>query len=115
MSTYIQPGQTVTLTAPGGGVVTGVAYQVGQLFVVSQTTAAAAASFEGTLVGVHVLPKDNAQAWTEGASLYWDAGGAEISTTATGKQLIGVAAVVAGSSDTTGSILLLPSGRPDEA
>ena len=115
MSTFIQPGMTVTLTAPGAGVTVGVAVQIGQLFVVAQSTATVGVAFEGTLVGVHTLPKDNTQAWTEGATLYWDASGAELSTTATGKQLVGVAAVAAGSADTTGSILLLPSGRADEA
>lgn len=70
---YVQEGKTLTLTAPAGGVTTGLGYVIGSLFVVAQTTAAATYPFEGTVDGVHTLPKTTAQAWAEGQPVFWDA------------------------------------------
>ncbi len=106
MNNYLQPGDTITLTAPAGGVVSGTAYKIGQLLVVAAATVAATLPFEGAAVGVFTLPKDNTQAWTEGALLYWDDTAKELSTTATGNLLVGAAESAALAADTTGPIRL---------
>lgn len=104
MNNYIQPGHVLTLTAPGGGVVSGQGVQIGQLFVVAAADAAATEPFEGQAVGVFTLPKNGAQAWTEGQLLYWT--GTEVNTTATGNLLIGAAAEDVLAAPTTGPVRL---------
>lgn len=96
MQNFIQPGDTVTLTAPSGGVVSGTGYLIGSLFVVACHSADAGASFEGQVSGVFTLPKADSQAWTEGQKIYWNdlaagSGGQVCTNVATAGQLIGVA------------------------
>ncbi len=90
MNNFIQPGKTLTLTAPAGGVVGGVAVQIGQLLVVASGTVDEFLPFEGATEGVFTLPKNNAEAFTEGQLVYWD--GTEMTTTAGINLLVGVAA-----------------------
>lgn len=113
MNNYKQPGEILTLTAPGGGVVAGGGYQIGQLFVVAVTDAAAADPFEGQVVGVFTLPKTSAQAWTEGALIYWD--GSECTTVSTSNLLIGCAAAAAANPSATGVVRLNGHAQPDGA
>ena len=89
MNNFVAPGKVITLTAPGGGVVSGVPVQIGQLFVIPAFTAAATEEFEGQVEGVFDIPKTGAQAWTEGQLVYWD--GALATTVAAGNLLIGSA------------------------
>lgn len=77
---YIQPGQVLTLTAPAGGVVSGTGYLIGALFVVALNKADAGEEFEGQCTGVWNLTKTSAEAWTEGAAIYWDATAGEATT-----------------------------------
>lgn len=106
MKNFIQPGDVVEFTAPGGGVTSGTPVQIGQLVVVPAVTAAAAARFNGQVVGVFTLPKLAGQAWAEGALLYFDATPGEFTTTAIGNLLAGTAAEAALSGDTTGKVRL---------
>jgi predicted RecA/RadA family phage recombinase len=113
MNNYVQPGNTITLTAPSGGVVSGTAYQIGSLLVVAQTTADEGAKFEALVNGVVTLPKAASQAWTEGAKIYWNnsaaaSGGQVCTTDATKGMLIGVAAAAVDdkATSTTGTVRL---------
>jgi predicted RecA/RadA family phage recombinase len=106
MNNYLQPGDTVTLTAPSGGVVSGTGYKIGQLFVVAKNTVAATLPFEGKTTGVHTLPKTTGTAWTEGALLYWDDSTDKATTVAEDNLLIGCAVEAADSGDTTGTVRL---------
>ena len=55
---FIQPGGTVTVTAPDGGAKSGQFVKIGALFGVAATDAgAAAAGRVGELVSVHVIPR----------------------------------------------------------
>ena len=94
----VQRGKIITLTAPAGGVVSGNMYKVGQLLVVAQVTAAATEPFSCDTEGVHELPKATG-ALTEGALLYWDDTAKDLTATASGNQLAGVAVAAAGSGD----------------
>jgi len=104
--TYIQPGDVLTLVAPTGGVTAGTPVLIGGLLVVPQNTAAQGAEFEGMAVGVHELPKVSAQAWTQGAAVYWDNTAKNVTTTATSNTLIGVAAAEAANPSATGRVRL---------
>lgn len=88
---YIQPGDCLTLTAPAGGVVAGTPVQIGQLLVVPTTTVAAGLPFEGCTEGVFDLPKVAAQAWTEGALIYWDNTAKNCTTVSTANLRLGTA------------------------
>ncbi len=105
---YQQPGNVLTLTAPAGGVLSGTPYLIGGLLVVALHSAAEGASFEGQTVGVWSLPKVSAQAWTEGAAIYWD-DTAKVCTTddaAGANPLVGHATAVAADPSATGLVRL---------
>lgn len=105
---YIQPGDVLTFTAPGGGVVSGTLYIIGGIPVIAMQTVAATLPFEGKVDGVWELPKVGSQAWTAGDKVYWDAGNARATKTATDGPLIGVAAkdVANGAGDILGNVRL---------
>lgn len=105
---YVQPGHVLTLTAPSGGVVSGQGYVIGALFVVALHNADEGAPFEGQCTGVFNLPKTSAQAWTEGAAIYWNAGTGKATTSdGTGSNpLIGNAAVAAANPSEFGHVRL---------
>ncbi len=114
MDNYIQPGDVVTLTAPVGGVTTGVPVQIGQLVGFPVATVAAGSSFECALKGVFDAPKATGQTWTEGAILYFDESEAEFTTVAAGNTQAGAAVAAAESADTTGSVRLDGVARVSE-
>ena len=107
MKTFIQPGQTVTLTAPYD-VISGACLKVGAIVGVAANDAAAGAEVEVMLTGVHDLEKAPSQAWTPGVKIYWDDTNKVTTTTATSNTLIGVAlvAVSGGANDTVGRVRL---------
>lgn len=106
---FVKSGDVVTLTAPSGGVVSGMLYVIGGLPVVALTSAAQGAPFEGKTTGEFDLPKVGSQAWTEGVRVNWNASTGAASTAATaGFFPIGVAtrAVGSGAGETTGRVRL---------
>lgn len=110
MNNYIKPGDTMTFTAPVGGVVSGTAYMIGSLLVVATNTVDAGLEFEGLTEGVVTLPKATGSAWTEGAMLYWStATNNLVVATAAAARRVGVAAVAAASGDTSGVVRLTGS------
>lgn len=108
MKNFIQPGDVVTLIAPAGGVVSGGVYLIGGLLVVAATSAAQGAEFEGKTTGVFDVTKAASQAWTIGATVYWDDAAKAFTTTASGNKLAGSAikAVGNGAGETTGRVRL---------
>jgi predicted RecA/RadA family phage recombinase len=75
MRNYQQEGETVTLTAPSGGVVSGVGYVIGSMFVVATSTVAETLPFEGQTDGIFVMPKaasGSGKAFTEGEAVFWN-------------------------------------------
>lgn len=111
MKTFIQEGESLTLTAPGGGVVSGTGVLIGSLFVIPTVTAAAAAKFVGLVRGVVSHAKVSAQAWTEGQRLYWNAGLSQVTSVATDGPFVGIAAEAAANPTATGKVLL--AGPPE--
>ncbi len=110
MKTYLQPGDVLELTAPGGGVVGGTGLLIGALFVIPTVTAAATQKFSAQVTGVVEHAKVSAQAWTEGQRLYWNAGLSQVTSVATDGPFIGVAAAAAANPSATGKVVLLGIG-----
>lgn len=105
MKNFIQSGNVVTLTAPYA-VSSGDGLLVGSIFGVATAGADNGASVEAALTGVYELPKTAAQAWTQGARIYWDGTAKECTTTATGNTLIGVAVKAAANPSAVGRVRL---------
>ena len=117
MKTFVSSGETVTLTAPLGGVTVDVPVQIGQLLVIPTVTALVGVTFVGMVRGIVSVTKVGSQAWAEGAMVYWDAGNTRFTTVAAGNHLAGYAVEVigSGSTETTGTILLDGVARDDES
>jgi predicted RecA/RadA family phage recombinase len=113
-TTFKQPGDVITLTAPTGGVVSGQAYLIGGLFVVAMSTAAVGVAFEAAVTGVFALPKTASQAWAEGQRVYWDVANSRLDSDDTLGPCVGVATVVvgSGSTETTGTVKLNEATTP---
>jgi predicted RecA/RadA family phage recombinase len=111
MKGYVESGRVLTLAAPNGGVVSGLAYKIGSLVVIATVTvtadeATAGASFAAVTEGVHNVVKATGATWSEGQKLYWDDSAKKFTATSGGNTLVGVAAAAAGSSDATGHVRL---------
>ncbi|MFN3644312.1 MAG: DUF2190 family protein [Gemmobacter sp.] len=107
MKNYVQPGNTITLTAPYA-VASGDGLLVGSIFGVAAGTAAVGEAVEAALTGVYDLKKVASQAWAAGDKVYWDNTAREATKTTTSNTLIGVAvvAVAGGAGDTIGRVRL---------
>ncbi|WP_374422730.1 DUF2190 family protein [Paracoccus sp. (in: a-proteobacteria)] len=107
MKNYVQPGNTITLTAPYA-VSSGDGLLVGSIFGVAAGTAALGEAVEAALTGVYDLKKVASQAWAAGDKVYWDNTAKEATKTTTSNTLIGVAvvAVAGGASDIIGRVRL---------
>ena len=107
MKNYVQPGNTITLTAPYA-VASGDGLLVGSIFGVASGAAALGETVEATLSGVFDITKIGSQAWTAGAKIYWDDTNKRTTNVATSNTLIGVAteAVAGGAGDTVGRVRL---------
>lgn len=104
---FIKPGDTITLTAPAGGVVAGTCILIGKLLVMSKTTADAGEEFEGARTGVYeAAPKATGQSWSEGDKLYFDGTNDVFTTTATGNTAVGAAVSNQAAGDTVGTVML---------
>ena len=107
MKNYVQPGNTITLTAPYA-VTSGDGLLVGAIFGVAAGTAALGEAVETAVEGVFDLKKVASQAWATGDKIYWDNTNKEATKTATANTLIGIAteAVAGGAGDVIGRVRL---------
>ena len=107
MKNYVQPGNTLTLTAPYA-VTSGDGLLVGSIFGVASVDAALNDPVQTALTGVFDLTKVGSQAWTVGAKVYWDDTNKRTTSVATSNTLIGVATetVAGGAGDTIGRVRL---------
>jgi len=107
MKNYIQPGNTITLTAPYD-VNSGDGLLVGSIFGVASGAALNGMAVEAALVGVFDLTKVGSQAWSVSDPIYWDNTAKNCTKTASGNTKIGVAvaAVDNAAGSTVGSVRL---------
>ena len=107
MKNFVQPGKTLTLTAPSGGVVGGNFYLVGALLVCAAIDAAAGKLFTGDTVGVFSVVKPAGQAWAEGERIFWNSSTKVFTkTSASGLFPIGAVARAAATADLAGNVRL---------
>jgi predicted RecA/RadA family phage recombinase len=102
---YIQPGDTLELTAPAA-LASGQGALVGAFFGVALSAAESGARVNMSLTGVWELPKVSAQAWTEGQAIYWIAADGTCTTASSGNTLIGKAAAAAANPSAIGVVRL---------
>lgn len=88
MKNFIQPGNTIMLTAPAGGAVSGSPVIVGVFFGIAAYDAAAGQPVETQLTGVFELPKLTSDAINQGDAVYWN-GSAVTNFSHSGSMLIG--------------------------
>lgn len=100
MKNFVQPGDMITVAAPNGGIASGAGVLAGSLFGIAACTAAEGADVEIKTTGVFDLPKASG-AITQGAKVYWDDTAKNVTTTASGNSLIGVAAAATASGAST--------------
>jgi predicted RecA/RadA family phage recombinase len=107
MKNFIQPGCTMTFTAPGGGVTKDVPVLISSLVVIPVNTVAAGLPFEGMIEGVFTQPKTAGATWSEGQVLYFDSATSSFTTAASATaRRAGAAVAAALSGDTTGKVRL---------
>lgn len=109
MKTFVQEGKALDLTAPEGGVTSGLGVMIGSLFAIAAVTAAAGETFAGYVEGVFDHPADDhetTQAWTEGMPVYFDESEGVLTKTGAGNILVGVAAAAKASTATIGRVKL---------
>lgn len=104
MKNFVQPGDNLELSAPRA-LVSGAGFLVGAIFAVASTDAATGATVVGVTRGVFDLPKA-AGAIAQGQKVYWDNAASNLTTTAAGNMLIGVATQGAAAGDATARMKL---------
>ena len=105
MKTFIQPGESLTVTAPYA-VTSGQGVLVGALFGLAAYDAAIGGTVEVQTKGVFDIAKEPALAISAGARVFWDNTNKRVTTTATGNVAIGHAVLAAASADTTARVRL---------
>lgn len=106
MKTFVQPGDVMSVTAPAD-VLSGAGVKVGLLFGIAIHSALSGAAVEIAVTGVFTVPKTSAQAWTQGAAIYFIPGtGLFTTATTAGNLFVGTAALVAANPSDTGVVRL---------
>lgn len=100
---FVAPGDTVTITAPSGGVTVGIPVVLGQIFGVPAYSAASGVEAEIVTGGIWDLPKTNAASMSMavGANVHWDATNSKCTVSATSNAKLGVVVVAASNTDAT--------------
>lgn len=105
MKNYIQPGDTIEVTAPYA-VLSGDGVKVGALFGIAMADAAISTVVRIQTVGVFRAKKLSAQAWAVGDKIYWDDAAKQLTTVLTSNLLVGVAVAVAVNPSAVGNVRL---------
>ncbi|MDQ0422296.1 putative RecA/RadA family phage recombinase [Peteryoungia aggregata LMG 23059] len=105
MKTFVQPGKTLTLTAPAGGVVSGKFYKIGAFFGVAHQSAVAGAKFDLECGGVYGLEKVAGNTFAEGADVYATPAGL-MTSVASGNTKVGATTAVAAAGDVNAQVRL---------
>lgn len=105
MRNYIMPGEHLTIVA-AAAITSGQLVVAGDIVGVAQGAAEIGESVVLVRRGVFELPKVDAQAWSVGAKVYWDAAAGVVTTDDAGNKLIGAAAEAAANPSAFGAVLL---------
>ena len=99
--TYVQPGHTIIVAAPTGGVLSGDGVLIGTLFGIAQYDAVEGADIEILTEGVVEIGKASALQIGVGDRLFWDATNKVVNKTATAQICVGVAVAAAANPSST--------------
>ena len=103
---YIQPGRSITVAAPTGGVLSGQGVLIGTLFGIAQYDAVEGAEVEILTEGVVEIGKTSALAIGVGDRLFWDDTNKLVNKTTTAQQQVGVAIAAAANPSATVKMLI---------
>lgn len=106
MKNYVQPGNTLTVPAPSGGVSSGDPVAIGSLRGFASADAAEGDDVAIARTGVFTVVKESGAAWAVGDKVYLKADGSAFNKTATANTLFGFATKAALSADVAGEIIL---------
>ena len=106
MKNYLQNGHIVRVTTPAGGIASGEALIVGNIFGIAAYSSAEGDPVELSTTGVFQLPKASAAVLAVGARVAWDNTAKEVTTPVAGRFPIGVAVEVAGNGVTSVAVRL---------
>ncbi len=95
MKTFVQPGRSITVAAPMGGVTSGAGVLIGNLFGIAQGDALDTEDVEILTEGVAEIAKTSALAISVGDRLFWDNTNKVVNKTAAAQVCVGVAVTVA--------------------
>lgn len=109
MNNYVQPGATLDLVAPAGGVVSGKTVKINSIIAVPGSTKAEGQSFAGTTEGVFDVDAKTGQAWDAGVTIYWDDAAKVYTTTANANTKAGYAVLEKDAAAAVGRVKLIPS------
>lgn len=111
MKTFVKEGNTLTVTSPAGGTVSGLPVLIGAgIFGIAVTDSVAGDDVEIKRTGVYSdQVKAAGAAWAQGDVLYWDNAAKAFTKTSGGNTRVGVAVVAALSADVVGVVDI---GRP---
>lgn len=110
MKTKISEASPLDVTAPSGGVTSGVGVLIGSLFGIAVTTQAAGEPVALDTSGVFDHVKEGAgsgQAWAVGDAVYWDNTNKRLTKTTSGNTKVGYATAVALTTDIVGRFCLV--------
>lgn len=105
MKNFIQPGATITVTAPYA-VSSGQGVKVGSLFGVAVYSAAQGVPVEIKREGVFDVTAVTADVAAQGAKVYWDDTARKITITATNNTVVGAVTTDKANGDATARVLL---------
>lgn len=105
MKNFVQDGEVITLPAPYD-VASGAGLLVGTIVGIATNTALSGADVEVQTCGVFDVAKVSAQAWTVGATIYWDNAAKNFTTVSSANTKAGVAVAVAANPSAVGRIRL---------
>lgn len=109
MRNYVQPGNSIEVTAPAGGTTSGVGVLVGNLFGVAEVSVAAGARVNILVEGVVEIAKTSALAIAEGDILWWDNTNKVVNKTAASQKPVGIAVTAAANPSPTVQVKLTPN------
>jgi predicted RecA/RadA family phage recombinase len=113
MKNFVQPGDTLTLTVPAGGVLSGQPVVVGSIFGVAAYDAIEGAEVEAQVTGVFELPKA-AGVIDQGDPVWWD-DTANVIKNASAAGLYSVGVATGGAASDAPTVRVRLSGVPVEA
>lgn len=108
MKNFLQPGGTLDLIAPSGGVVSGAPVLIGSILAVPVANAAQTLVFAGAVEGVFELAKLTANTWVAGDKVNWNDSNKEFQLATSDLDNAATVVEAASSSVSVGKVRLTP-------